>query len=45
MFGPTVNFMPFDYNVHFDGYPVTAHNLQTDRSMTFDRFIRPIGQP
>src|SRR6478672_5993336 len=27
MFGPTVNFMPFDYNVHFDGYPVTAHNL------------------
>src|SRR4051794_18297504 len=27
MFGPTINFMPFDYNVHFDGYPVTAHNL------------------
>src|SRR3954452_6379083 len=27
MFGPTVNFMSFDYNVHFDGYPVTAHNL------------------
>src|SRR6476620_10526325 len=27
MFGPTINFMPFDYNLHFDGYPVTAHNL------------------
>src|SRR3981081_3807884 len=27
MFGPKINFMPFDYNVHFDGYPVTAHNL------------------
>ena len=27
MFGPTINFMPFDYNLHFDGYPVSAHNL------------------
>src|SRR4051794_5064632 len=27
MFGPTINFMSFDYNLHFDGYPVTAHNL------------------
>src|SRR4051812_42075344 len=27
MFGPTINFMPFDYNLHFDGHPVTAHNL------------------
>src|SRR3954471_15823196 len=27
MFGPTINFMPFDYNLHFDGYPVTAYNL------------------
>src|SRR6476620_4872191 len=27
MFGPTINFMPFDYNLHFDGYPATAHNL------------------
>ena len=27
MFGPTVNFMPFDYDLRFDGHPVTAHNL------------------
>ena len=27
MFGPTINFMPFDYDLHFDGHPVTAHNL------------------
>ena len=26
-FGPTVNFMPFDYDFHFDGHPVTARNL------------------
>ncbi|HET7255904.1 MAG TPA: condensation domain-containing protein, partial [Xanthobacteraceae bacterium] len=27
MFGPTVNFMPFDYDLRFDGHSVTAHNL------------------
>ena len=27
VFGPTVNFMPFDYDLRFDGHPVTAHNL------------------
>ena len=27
MFGPTINFMPFDYDLHFDGHPVAAHNL------------------
>ncbi|MCC6780701.1 MAG: non-ribosomal peptide synthetase, partial [Hyphomicrobiales bacterium] len=25
--GPTVNFMPFDYDLRFGGYPATAHNL------------------
>src|SRR5262249_708660 len=25
--GPTINFMPFDYDLHFAGRPVTAHNL------------------
>src|SRR5262245_49365322 len=25
--GPTVNVMPFDYDLHFAGHPVTAHNL------------------
>src|SRR5262245_6977986 len=25
--GPTVNFMPFDYDFHFAGHPITAHNL------------------
>src|SRR5262245_49641699 len=25
--GPTVNFMPFDYDLHFAGHPITAHNL------------------
>ena len=27
MFGPTVNIMPFDYDLRFDGHPTTAHNL------------------
>ena len=27
VFGPTVNFMPFDYDLRFDGHSVTAHNL------------------
>ena len=26
-FGPTINLMPFDYSVRFDGHPATAHNL------------------
>ncbi len=26
-FGPTVNVMPFDYKLRFDGHPVIAHNL------------------
>ena len=26
-FGPTINFMPFDYNLRFNGCPATAHNL------------------
>ncbi|HEY7666323.1 MAG TPA: condensation domain-containing protein, partial [Xanthobacteraceae bacterium] len=26
-FGPTVNFMPFDYDLRFDGHLATAHNL------------------
>ncbi len=26
-FGPTVNVMPFDYDLRFDGHPATAHNL------------------
>ena len=46
MFGPTINFMPFDYDVHFDGHPVAAHNLSNgpvdDLSIVL---IRPIGQP
>src|SRR5262245_13408568 len=25
--GPTVNFMPFDYDFHFAGHPITAYNL------------------
>src|SRR5262245_12235712 len=25
--GPTINFMPFDYDLHFAGHPITAHNL------------------
>ena len=25
--GPTVNFMPFDYDLRFGGHPATAHNL------------------
>ncbi len=27
VFGPTVNIMPFDYDLRFDGHPTTAHNL------------------
>ncbi len=27
VFGPTVNFMPFDYDLRFDGHPSIAHNL------------------
>src|SRR5713101_5521619 len=27
VFGPTVNVMPFDYDLRFDGHRVTAHNL------------------
>ena len=26
-FGPTINFMPFDYDLRFDGHPITAYNL------------------
>ena len=27
VFGPTVNFMPFDYDLRFGGHPAIAHNL------------------
>ena len=27
VFGPTVNFMPFDYDLRFGGHPSIAHNL------------------
>src|SRR5262245_33139294 len=45
-FGPTVNFMPFDYDIRFDGHSGTAENLSAgpvdDLSITvYDRSERP----